>query len=297
MSHPPPHIDPIPAAAREEPWICPTCARESTTSFCGTCGERRRTPRDLTFVALLGEAFESSTDTDGRAFRTFATLLRWPGELTAAYLRGERKRYIGPIQLFLIANVVFFFVQASVGFHTLSNNLDSHLNDQRYSSWLRPWAERALAERGTTVAEYAPVFDSAVDVNAKALAILMVPLFALLAWLLSPLRRKPVLTHVVFGLHFGAVFLLVLGVMIPLVGIPLVITAEALGLPHRYADVAVAYIAVIPPCVWYTHVAFGRLYGGPFWARALKAVAFAVLLIGVARVYRLIVFFVTFYTA
>jgi hypothetical protein len=296
MSQPPPDTDSSAAAGGEDPWVCPTCARQSTSRFCGACGERRRTPHDLTLAALLGEWLESLTNTDGRVFRTFATLLRRPGELTAAYLRGERNRYVGPIQVFLIANVVFFFVQAAVGFHSLSNNLDSHMHDQRYSGWLGPWVESVLAERGTTVAEYAPVFDNAVSVNAKALAVIMVPLFALLAWLLSPLRGRHAVAHFVFGLHFGAFFLLWLGTGIPLVGIPIGFALESLG-AGSYADGIVAWTVLIPVWTWYTCAAFGRVYGGPVWARALKAVVFAVLLIGAVRVYRLIVFFVTFYTA
>jgi hypothetical protein len=211
-------------------------------------------------------------------------------------LRGERKRYVGPIQLFLIANVVFFFVQALLGVQSLSNTLDSHLHIQRYSSWLRPWAERVLAERGATVAEYAPVFDNAVSVNAKALAIIMVPMFALLAWLLSPLRGKPAVAHFVFGLHFGAFLLLWLAIAIPVIAMPIAIVLESFG-AGSYVDVIVAWTAMIPAFAWYACAAFGRVYGGPVWARALKAVVFAVLLIGVIRVYRLIVFFVTFYTA
>jgi hypothetical protein len=253
------------------------------------------TPSDLTLRALLGQALESITDTDGRVFRTFATLCRRPGELTAAYLRGERKRYVGPVQLFLLANVLFFFVQAAIGFQSLSNNFDSHLKDQRYSNWVRPFAERVLAERGTTRADYAPVFDSAVAVNAKALAFMMVPMFALLALVLSPLSRRPLVAHVVFGLHFEAFLLLSFAVPLPLIGFPVLAAMELAG-KSEYGDAVVAWL-LIRLCTVYLYFAFGRVYGGAVWARLAKAALFAVLMIGVIRVYRLIVFFVTFYTA
>jgi Protein of unknown function (DUF3667) len=253
------------------------------------------TPRDLTLRALLGQALESITDADGRVFRTFATLCRRPGELTAAYLRGERKRYVGPVQVFLLVNVLFFFVQAAIGFQSLSNDLDSHLDNQSYSDWVRPLAERVLAERGTTRADFAPVFDSAVPVNAKALAFMMVPMFALLALLLSPLSRRPLVAHVVFGLHFESFLLLVFAVPLPLVGFPLLVAVELAGKPE-FGDPLVSWL-LIGLCAVYAYFAFGRVYGGAVWVRLLKAALFAVLMIGVIRVYRLIVFFVTFYTA
>ncbi|HZF29773.1 MAG TPA: DUF3667 domain-containing protein [Gammaproteobacteria bacterium] len=253
------------------------------------------TPSDLTLGALLGQALESITDADGRVFRTFATLCRRPGELTAAYLRGERKRYVGPVQLFVLVNVLFFFVQAALGFHILSNDLGSHLEEQRYSNWVGPFAERVLAERGTTRADYAPVFDSAVAVNAKALAFMMVPMFALLALVLSPFSGRPLVAHMVFGLHFEAFLLLALAVPLPLIGVPVVAAMELAG-KQAYADVVVAWL-LIALCAVYAYFAFGRVYGGAVSARLAKAALFAVLMIGVIRVYRLIVFFVTFYTA
>ena len=203
---------------------------------------------------------------------------------------------MAPVQLFLLVNVLFFFVQALLGFQSLSNRLGSHLDNQIYSGWVRPLAERELAERGTTRAEYAPVFDAAVTVNAKALAILMVPMFALLAWLLSPRSGRPAVAHVVFALHFEAFLLLALSVLFPLIGIPAAISFAMLGLPEAYTDPIMTWVLNLL-CAWYVYVALGRVYGGAFWARGIKAAVFVLLLVSVIRVYRLVVFFVTFYTA
>jgi hypothetical protein len=292
MSQSPPPRSVSPAdAGSTAPWTCPACGVSTAALYCAACGEKRTTPEDLGVAALLGQGLESLANTDGRVFRTFATLLR-PGALTLAYLRGDRRRYIAPVQLFLTVNVVFFFIQALLGFHSLSSTLDSHLENQRYSYWAGPLADRVLAERGTTRAQYAPVFERAETINAKALAVAMVPMLALLAWLLSPLRRRPLVAHIVFGFHFEAFFLLLMCLAAPLVVLVLTLSR----VPDSYLDVLVSWIAIIAPSTWYAHVAFGRIYGGPFWARALKAAVFAILLIGVLRVYRLIVFLVTFYT-
>lgn len=192
--------------------------------------------------------------------------------------------------------MVFFFLQALLAAGVLSNNLESHLDGQNYSNWVRPLAERVLAERGTTRAEYAPIFDRAVEVNAKGLAFMMMPLFALLAFLLSPRSGRPTIAHVVFGLHFETFMLLVMSVVMPIIAAPVFITLNALGIPEKYADAVLAWVLI---AIFAVHVyfAFGRIYGGSSWARVLKAVVFAVLFIGVIRVYRLLVFFVTFYTA
>jgi len=37
-------------------------------------------------------------------------LVRHPGELSLAWTEGVRKPYVAPFQLFLVANVIFFFL-------------------------------------------------------------------------------------------------------------------------------------------------------------------------------------------
>jgi len=43
--------------------------------------------------------------------RTFVTLVAHPGLLTREYVCGRRRRYLRPLQVFLMCNALFFFVQ------------------------------------------------------------------------------------------------------------------------------------------------------------------------------------------
>src|SRR5262245_14253272 len=164
----------------KERWTCPTCRDECATHFCGRCGEKRLDHHDLTVAGLVGHALESLTDVDGRVFRTVHDLVLRPGALTAAYMRGQRRPYFAPFQLFLVTNVLFFVLQSALGFQVLSNDLESHIGTRKgsqfYSAIARPIAERRLAATGRTSAQYTDVFNHAVRVNAKALVVAMVPL-------------------------------------------------------------------------------------------------------------------------
>jgi hypothetical protein len=68
------------------------------------------TPRDLTLTALAGQAIESVTDADGRVFRTFG---RSAAAGSSRRVLRRAQSYLGPVQLFLLVNVLFFFVQAA----------------------------------------------------------------------------------------------------------------------------------------------------------------------------------------
>ena len=87
---------------------CATCGSEVSSKYCPTCGERRLETNDLAFRHLIEQAIETVSNTDGRVFRGVRDLALRPGVLTASHIQGRRKPYIGPLQLFLIANVLFF---------------------------------------------------------------------------------------------------------------------------------------------------------------------------------------------
>jgi len=98
-----------------EPWTCPTCNRTVSTPYCPECGERPLRARDLTFRGLLDQLFQTFTRIDGRLIRSFRCLVSRPGFLTVAYLQGRRKPYVGPVPLFLIANMLFFATESFTG--------------------------------------------------------------------------------------------------------------------------------------------------------------------------------------
>src|SRR6476620_2836037 len=89
-------------------WTCPTCDHAIATPFCPTCGESPPSPRDLTLRGFLDQFARGLTNIDGRLIHSFRCLIMHPGALTRAYVRGERKLYNTPLQLFFIANIFFF---------------------------------------------------------------------------------------------------------------------------------------------------------------------------------------------
>lgn len=275
-------------------WTCQTCGAVAGAAYCGACGERRLSPRDLGVLALLGQVLESVTNVDGRAFRTFRALFLRPGELTLAFLEGRRKQYIAPFQVFLIANVAFFLLQSLLGAQVLSNTFASHVEKQVYSPRALAIATQRLQKAGITREAYEPVFDGAVDVNAKALVVLFVPPCALLAWLISLGRRRPGGVHWVFALHFVAFWLLLFTVVGPLVALLVIAALKVAGLSEGLFDAIFSWLVMVLSAVW-VYRAFGRVYGGGLARRVLGA-AFIAFLIPVIRVYRFAVFLITLYT-
>lgn len=111
-----------------EPWTCPTCNKTVSTPFCPGCGECPLHPRDLTLRGFLQQVALALTRVDGRLIGSVRRLVTRPGALTLAYLQGQRKLYTAPLQLFFLANVLFFAMHAVTDAKIFATPLDAHLH-------------------------------------------------------------------------------------------------------------------------------------------------------------------------
>jgi len=274
------------------PWTCPSCNTTVRTAFCPACGERPIGPPDLTLRGLFAQFTKAVAGIDGRLIRSFWTLLSRPGALTIAYVTGRRKPYIGPFQLFLIANVVFFAVQSLTRTKVLSSTLESHLHQQDWSELAQQLVAQRLAATGKSLERFAPLFDQAVVFNAKSLVILMVVPFALLLPLAFLGSRRPFATHVVFSLHFYAFLLLLFCVALGVAAIDVLLGGA--GLNSARVDNVLTAIN-LAACLAYLWFATATVYAGAGATRFLKAALLTVAVGAIVLGYRFLIFLLTLY--
>jgi hypothetical protein len=276
-----------------EQWNCGKCHHPVGTQYCPDCGEARIQPIDLSLKHLLVEVYRSISSVDSKLLRTIRALMFQPGLLVEAYLRGPRKPYIAAFQLFLIANVAFFAVQSWASIKIFSTPLLSHLHHQDWSELAQHLVNRKIAAQGVTLADYAPQFDRAAALNAKSMVILMTLPFAVLLMLLFARSRRPLVTHLVFALHFYAFELIVLSGLLLLTVIDTLV-----GGPNptsAIADVSLFLVQLLAAAAYLFH-ALRRVYdvrGIRHWASVL------VLVIAVGAgvlFYRFAVFLITLRT-
>jgi hypothetical protein len=216
-----------------------------------------------------------------------------PGALTTAFVQGRRRSYVGPIQLFFLANVAFFAFQSLTPFHVLSSPLVSHLYGQDWSPLARRLVQQRLDELGTTVEAYAPLFDRAVLLHAKSLVILMVVPLALLLPLVFPRPRRPFVAHAVFALHAIAFLLLLFCAILALAGAT-VLTGGP-GLESAPVDTVLSLLG-LGACGAYLFLATGEFYGATGRARWLRTFGLAVAVAAIVLGYRFTLFLITLYT-
>ena len=276
-----------------ETWTCPTCRRTIDTPYCPSCGERPRNPRELTLRGLFDQAFEAITSIDGKVLRSFRDLVTRPGALTVAFVEGRRKPYIGPVALFLVANVVFFAFESLTHGLVFSTTLKAHMTNQPWSVPATALVTKRLAETSTTLEAYAPTFDAAIALHARSMILLMVLAFVPLPALVLRHHRRPFAVHAVFSLHLYAFMLLLLSIgnLIPGAGVPFGYERS----PSVVLD-AILSIMLVVACAIYLYLSIGRAYGGGRWSRLAAAAALSSGVAAIVLGYRYTLLIITLFT-
>lgn len=216
--------------------------------------------------------------------RSFQALFTKPGQMTADYVLGKRVGYLKPLQVFLICNVIFFFIQPIIPTVTFTTPLAIHMNYVPYSPLVRPMVEAEVARRKTTLDEYQTKFNKVISDHARSIIICMVPQLAVFLQLLYWRRRRYYGEHLVFCLHFYAFILIVLPIALSLI--------YRIGIrQERGADFTMLFVLGT-----YMFLAQRRVYPQSIGMALVRTVALFAGLLMVLQLYRLILFFVTFYS-
>lgn len=275
------------------PWTCPTCKIAVETDFCPTCGETRMRPRDLTLRDLLDQIVEAVISIDAKLIRTLRAVVFKPGALTIAYLEGQRKSYIKPLQLFLVANLLFFGTQSLTHENIFSTTLASHLDGQDWSPFAQDIVARRLAATGRTMETYAPLFDRAILLNAKSLIFLMALVFTAILPLLFRRSGRLFVGHAVFALHLYAFLLILFCAALGLAEVHVLLGGE--GLRSESFDRTISLVLVVA-CATYLYVAVRKVYGVKGIAGAVRAGVLTVVVSALVLAYRFSLLPITLYS-
>ncbi|HEV2845289.1 MAG TPA: DUF3667 domain-containing protein [Thermoanaerobaculia bacterium] len=276
-----------------KPWTCPACNSKLSTRYCPDCGESPLKPRDHTLRGLFRQLFHALSSIDGRLIRSLRYLVTRPGALTVAYVQGRRLSYLGPFQLLLVANVLFFAMQSLTSTNIASSTLDSHLHHQDWQGVAQRLVAHRLETKRTTLDLYAPIFDQANVLHAKSFIIVMALPFALLLPVLFYRSRQPFVAYAVFSLHFYAFLLLLFCVLLAIAATNVWLGGAGLSSPRMDNILSLVNLAA---CAMYLYAATGTAYGARGALRVAKALALSLAVTGILLGYRFMLFLFTLYT-
>lgn len=264
-------------------------------------------PEDLSLRAFLAQVLDGLFSVDGRLLRTLRLLVTKPGGLSREHVDGKRVRSFRPIQVFLVANFLFFLCPWSP--NTLSTSFNTQMEGMPTSSIAyglmagkvqgrAPQLDDgaagaagadATARQGALDAElaaYRAEYEERFPRLAQALVLLMIPAFAAVLALLHR-RGHMAVEHLVFSLHFFAFFLSFLTVEgIVFAALPRAVTSWLTG-SGNFLELFFGVVFFL-----YLWRAGLRFYGRGPWGEALRMAAACVGLVLVLTAYRFGIFLI-----
>ena len=267
---------------------CLNCNTQFIGQYCPACGQKHG-PAMPTTMEIAGDLLRSALSPSGKVFETLWTLLRRPGELTRAFISGQRMRHVHPVRVYLLC--VFVLVAAITVNNTIrgwtarppfeveSSALfarpDAKQQDAKavdgndagkppsaareagraLGSHLPEWVRERLKARAKNLdaAESAKLQQKATTAVTKqysALFAVLVPFMALVNWMLYAGRGLTYAAHFVFLLHATAASCLIL------------LPVYVLDLPIVYVP---ATLAAMAWCVLAARRAFAVSLWGSLW--------------------------------
>ncbi|HYJ04659.1 MAG TPA: DUF3667 domain-containing protein [Chthoniobacterales bacterium] len=236
------------------------------SAYCSACGEKRRDRDDWKLSSIAGETFAEITNLEhSKLWQTFRLLLLKPGQLTRDYWNGRRKRYLGPVKLYLV-----FFALSLVLY---SIHRPTAVYDVRTFTAANPvgWLPRFLDELAIKRGMPGPQFVE--EVNSRwqsyiSMTQVIYPLFVALGLMLLLRRRRFYFAeHLIFALHLLAFVFLSLSLLWPVYALFRLQTSPEIFTPSYilFTVGSIAWTAV------YLLLAMRRAYAEPWLPTVIKS--------------------------
>ncbi len=270
---------------RKPPRYCVSCNTQLKGGFCHNCGEKELTSKDRSIKLLIGQFISAFTFVDNKFYRTMKVFLFKPGLLSEEYIEGKRKKYLLPISLFLMINLVFFVLNPVTDFNL---SLYEQTSFQQYKEWAKLKVDYKMIERGESFKEYEQVYNARSSNLSRSLILINVPILAFLVSLIYFRSDRYFVDHFVFSLHlFG--FLLLNFI---LWGSFYLLLAPLIESENQSSGLSLGSILLIFLLFIYTYFSQKRFFKPAKFMGIVKSVLTFVALIFILWFYRLILFIV-----
>jgi hypothetical protein len=274
---------PLPA-----PNLCLNCGTQLNGKFCHVCGQKKIEDRERTIRHFTYQFFGAAFFLENNFLRNILYLISRPGFLAKEYLEGRRKRYMTPISLFLLINLVFFFTVSSL--RDLNLPLTDQLYQPQHKALAKYWVDKRLKERSMNMEEYASDYNEVSSSLSKTLIILHAPVLAGFLMLLYWRRNYFYSDLMMFSLYLMG-FILFLTIIMDLLHKSL----RIFDIHYLLTDSVAGYIQMVLILV-YLFLAVRRFYNHRPGRALLSTVATMIFFVISHFIYRSLLFFTVFWT-
>lgn len=161
----------------------------------------------------MREVGDNIWGTDSRLAQTCRDYVN-PGRYTKRWLNKKQARYISPVRMFLIINLVYFLSlsflnQFGLNFDTFVTPFYSQLNNQIYSGLMSDSATSIIASSGIEESQFAALYNDRVFTISNSFIIILTFLASAILYMVNFNRCHLLYHHTTMGFYYGGYLLLI----------------------------------------------------------------------------------------
>jgi hypothetical protein len=265
--------------------ICKSCGNEFIGNYCNLCGEKVLHAADRSFKKLLSNILVTITFADSKFVRTLWLILRKPGFISKEFAEGRRIKYLEPLSLFFLLNLVYFLSNRVIQLFnaSLTTQLGTPL-----SRFYREIVTRKAVAMDMDVASFSLVYNLKTVSLAKLMVMVFVVISSLPLNILYRKRNRYFTDHVGYMVEL-ACFNLFLNAIV------LSILAAFLGV-GKYLDELTLTFIFIATNLYFVVRSSHEFYAEKNWRLVIKSILMVLFLKISLEIYRAVLFFATIWS-
>jgi hypothetical protein len=275
--------------------ICTSCGNTFIGLYCNRCGEKVIEPKDRSLKAFLSNILIAITFADNRFVKTLWMVIKNPGFLSKEYADGRRVNYLRPLQLFFILNLIYFLFPV---LQLFNSSLRTQMYFLFHSSWVRPLVLNKITSAGLSMTGYELMYNAKSTSLAKLLVVVYVLLASLPLSLIYLKKRNRYFTdHVTLSVELACFNLFVNAILLSAVLWLASGLFKITDLPWQsYLNDNMLTGIFVATNLYFVYRASATFYGQQGKRLWIKSALVILGLFLALEAYRLLLFFVTFWT-
>lgn len=262
--------------------VCKSCGNRFRGTYCNACGEKILQKEDRSFKAFVNAIVTAITFADNKFAKALWLVVTRPGFLSYEYTAGRRVKYLKPLSLFFVLNLVYFLFPVIQLFNA---SLHTQLLTPQRELVQQMVAHKMVNLDMRDVASFSLIYNQKTTTLAK----LMVMVFVIIASLpLNVLYRKKnrfFVDHVTIMAELACFNLFVNAILLTLI-------TRLFNLGQFLDEQVLTYLLVFSNLyfILFSGMNFYREKG---WKLALKAILILLTLKVAIEIYRAVLFLIT----
>jgi hypothetical protein len=251
-------------------------------NYCPACGEKVLGKEDRSFRTFLNNIFLALTLADSRFVKGLWLIVSRPGFLSREFAEGRKVKYIKPLSIFFLLNLVYFLFPVIQLFNA---SLRTQINSFQGKLVMQSVAVKMTRMGIHEVGAFSVLYDQKTAGFSKMMVIVFVIIASLPLNIIYRSRNRYFIDHVGLSIELVCFNLLINALLLTL-------AVNLLGLGDRLDEVALTLIFLTTNL--YFLIRSGLIFYGEKWPTLVLKSLLMVLVLKVAlELYRAILFYVT----